>query len=204
MIVDLMRHAATGREGYLDGRKPAGLVPGALDALCRGQCGIGWSAVVASSWPAAEHSARALVAGPGLECEIDADWREADFGDWDGMPLDVLDPAELAGFFDAPHALPPPGGETWGDYSARLEAALLRALARAEALDGPLLVVTQAGPIRWAIARLTGMPLESLWALRVGEGCRVRLDVRRSAEGQWWGELIELRPLPAAAPLPTL
>lgn len=202
MIVDLMRHAATGRDGYLDGRKPVAVEAGALDALCRGQCGIGWSAVVAAAWPAAEQSACALVAGPGLDCRIDADWREADFGDWDGMPLDVLDAGELAGFFDAPHAQVPPGGESWADYSCRLEAALGRALEQAETLDGPLLVVAQSGPIRWAISRLTGMPLESLWGLRVAEGSRVRLDVRRSAEGQWWGELIELRPLPASHPLP--
>ena len=199
MIIDLLCHAATGREGYLDGRKAVEPLPGAVDALCRAHCGIGWQAVASAPGAACEQSAQALVAGAGLEVAVDADWREVDFGDWDGMPIDVLDPGQLAAFFDAPHEGVPPGGESWQDRDARLEAALGRLLERAASIDGPLLLVAQPGPVRWLLWRLTGIPFEAQWALRVAEGSRLRLDVRRGGSEGAWAELIELR---QCAPVP--
>lgn len=196
MIVDLLCHAATGREGYLDGRKAVAPLPGAIDALCRSHCGIGWQAVVSGPGPACENSAQALVTGAGLPLRVDADWREVDFGDWDGMPIDVLDPDDLAAFFDAPHEGIPPGGESWQARDARLEAALGRLLLHAG--EGPVLLVAQPGPVRWLLWRLTGIPFEAQWALRVAEGSRLRLDVRRSADGLW-AELVELRQCAAVA-----
>lgn len=199
MIIDLLCHAATGREGYLDGRKAVPPLPGAIDALCRAHCGIGWDAVVSAPGPACEGSAGALVAGAGLAVSVDPDWREVDFGDWDGMPIDVLAPAELAAFFDAPHEGVPPGGESWQARDARLQAALGRLLALADGHAGPVLLVAQPGPVRWLLWRLTGIPFEAQWALRVAEGSRLRLDVRHGGEDGAWAELVELRqtPLPA-------
>lgn len=195
MIIDLLCHAATGRAGYLDGRKAVPPLPGAIDALCRAHCGIGWGAVVSAPGPASEASAQALAGGAGLPVTVDADWREVDFGDWDGMPIDVLDPAALAAFFDPPHDGVPPGGESWQARDARLEAALERLLAQAAAQPLPTLLVAQPGPVRWLLWRLTGMPLEALWALRVAEGSRLRLDVRLE-DGSAWAELVELRQCP--------
>ena len=199
MIIDLLCHAATGRAGYLDGRKAVEPLPGAIDALCRSHCGIGWASVVSAPGQACEHSAQALVAGAGLPVQVDADWREVDFGDWDGMPIDVLDPEALAAFFDPPHEGIPPGGESWQARDARLEAALARLLDVAGQAEGMHLLVAQPGPIRWLLWRLTGIPFEALWGLRIGEGSRLRLDVRCGASGPW-AELVELRqclPLPA-------
>ena len=192
VIIDLLCHAATGRAGYLDGRKAVQPLPGALDALCRAHCGIGWAAVVAAPGLACEGSAQALVAGAGLAVSVDADWREVDFGDWDGMPIDVLDPDALAAFFDPPHEGIPPGGESWQARDARLEAALQRLLELAGQHEGSSLLVAQPGPIRWVLWRLTGIPFEALWGLRIGEGSRLRLDVRCGAQGPW-AELVELR-----------
>lgn len=192
MIIDLVCHAATGRAGYLDGRKAVEPLPGALDALCRSHCGIGWAAVVVAPGLACTQSAQALVAGAGLAVEPDADWREVDFGDWDGMPIDVLDPQALAAFFDAPHDGVPPGGESWQQRDARLEAALARLLDTAAGVEGVCLLVAQPGPIRWLLWRLAGIPFEALWGLRIGEGSRLRLDVRTTSQGPW-GELVELR-----------
>lgn len=199
MIIDLLCHAATGRAGYLDGRKAVEPLPGALDALCRAHSGIGWAAVVAAPGLACAQSAQALVAGAGLAVSVDADWREVDFGDWDGMPIDVLDPEALAAFFDAPHEGVPPGGESWQQRDARLEVALQRLLDTAAGVDGVCLLVAQPGPIRWLLWRLAGIPFEALWGLRIGEGSRLRLDVRCAPQGPW-AELVELRqcpPLPA-------
>jgi len=199
VIIDLLCHAATGRAGYLDGRKAVEPLPGALDALCRAHSGIGWAAVVAAPGLACAQSAQALVAGAGLAVSVDADWREVDFGDWDGMPIDVLDPEALAAFFDAPHEGVPPGGESWQQRDARLEVALQRLLDTAAGVDGVCLLVAQPGPIRWLLWRLAGIPFEALWGLRIGEGSRLRLDVRCAPQGPW-AELVELRqcpPLPA-------
>ncbi|MGV8961116.1 MAG: histidine phosphatase family protein [Stenotrophomonas sp.] len=192
MIVDLLRHASTGRRGYLDGRTDPPLLDDALDPVCRRHSGIGWSRVISSPRRRALDTATALVAGSDLFCEIHPDWAELDFGDWDGCHFDELPAEQLAGFYDEPHDVVPPNGESWPIFAARIEAQLQRLLDEYDD-QGPVLVVSHAGVLRFALSRVCGMPLAATWAVRIDYGTRVRLRLERGDDGQLWGELLELR-----------
>ncbi len=195
MILDLMRHASTGRQGHLDGRTDPPLLDGAMDALLRCHGDGQWSRVIASPRRRALDTATALVAGRDLFCEIHPDWAELDFGDWDGCHYDEIPAELLAGLYDAPHAVVPPNGESWRQFEARIDAQLRRLLDEDEDEDedaGPVLVVSHAGVLRLAVSRVCGMPLAALWAMRIDYGTRVRLRVERGGDGQLWGELLEL------------
>jgi probable phosphoglycerate mutase len=64
------------------------------------------------------------------------DLREHDTGDWDGLPwTDVLPHLE--------NGVPPPGGETMGDFSARVRGAITDILATAP--DHPPVIVAHGG-----------------------------------------------------------
>ncbi|MBN8793607.1 MAG: histidine phosphatase family protein [Stenotrophomonas nitritireducens] len=193
MILDLMRHASTGRQGHLDGRTDPPLLDGAMDALLRCHGDGQWSRVIASPRRRALDTATALVAGRDLFCEIHPDWAELDFGDWDGCHYDEIPAELLAGLYDAPHAVVPPNGESWRQFEARIDAQLRRLLDEDEDEDaGLVLVVSHAGVLRLAVSRVCGMPLAALWAMRIDYGTRVRLRVERGGDGQLWGELLEL------------
>ncbi len=196
MILDLVRHASTGRVGHFDGRTDPPLLPGAADAVCGGCTGIAWSRVISSPRQRALHTAQALAAAQALPVDIADDWAEWDFGDWDGRHRDTLaaDPHSqraLQDFYRDPGAHPPPNAEPWAGFEARVGRGL-RALARREDTS-PALVVSHAGPLRLALALACGLPLASLWAVCIDYGTRLRLRVQIDDRDQLWGELIEVR-----------
>ncbi|SBV38003.1 conserved hypothetical protein [uncultured Stenotrophomonas sp.] len=191
MILDLMRHASTGRRGHLDGRTDPPLLDGAVDALLQRHGGGRWSRVIASPRRRALDTATALLAGRDLFCEIHPDWAELDFGDWDGRRYDEIPAEQLAGLYDAPHAQVPPNGESWQQFRSRIEVQIQRLLDEDEGGD-PVLVVSHAGVLRLAVSCVCGMPLAALWALRIDYGTRLRLRVERDDDGRLWGELLEL------------
>jgi alpha-ribazole phosphatase len=94
-----------------------------------------------------------LSARLGVPVAFDPDWRELDFGAWEGRPWSEVPPAEVdawvADFMDArPH-----GGES--------VAMLLVRVRRAIARCGPeedLLAVTHGGPVRAALFAAGGGP----------------------------------------------
>ncbi|MCE7033086.1 histidine phosphatase family protein [Lysobacter sp. GX 14042] len=195
MILDLVRHASTGRAGHLDGRGDPPLLAQATDALGGACHALAWSRAITSPRIRALGTARALATPRDLPIEMDSDWAELDFGDWDGLRGSDIDPAALAAFHRDPVRHPPPDGEPWPAFQARIGSALA-ALARdcdaAPAGAAPVLVVSHAGVLRMALSLTCGFALPSLWALRIDYGTRLRLRVELGGDGLW-GELIELR-----------
>lgn len=104
----------------------------------------------------------------GLPVRIDPDWREMDFGRWEGLPWDHVPRAELdAWAADLVHARPH-GGES----VAQLLARTRRALSRWHG-GGHTLVVTHAGVIRAAlVAAGAGV---AAWQRPIGFGEAVTL-----------------------------
>nr|WP_295382918.1 histidine phosphatase family protein [Pseudoxanthomonas sp.] len=196
MILDLVRHASTGRAGHFDGRTDSPLLPGAADAVRGGCAGVAWSRVISSPRQRALHTARALATAQAMPVDVVEDWAEWDFGDWDGQHRDAIavdDAARhaLRAFYQDPGAYPPPNAEPWADFQARIDRAL-RALAPLDEAS-PVLVVSHAGPLRLALALACGLPLAALWAIRIDYGTRLRLRVQTDAADRLWGELIEVR-----------
>ncbi|MEN1972850.1 histidine phosphatase family protein [Luteimonas sp. MJ204] len=190
MIVDLVRHADTGRRGHLDGREDPPLRDGATDGPCRRHAGIAWTRVTSSPLRRAHDTALALALPTGLPVELDNGWVEFDFGDWDGRAGADLPAAALAAFHHDPRANPPPNGEAWDVFEARIGRGLQALLASAD--PGPQLVVSHGGTLRMALALACGLPLVSTWALRIDYGTRLRLRLEAGDDGRPWGEVLEL------------
>jgi len=190
MILDLVRHAATGRDAYLDGRTDPPLEAGSTDRICARYAELAWERVLSSPRERALATASALALPRGLEVIGDEEWEELDFGDWDGQPLEALPMQALQAFHLDPHANPPPHGESWGHFERRIARALHRLLDDPEPV--PTLVVSHGGPLRMVLSQVCGLPMAMCWALRIDHGTRVRLRVERE-DGELWGELLELQ-----------
>jgi len=104
----------------------------------------GVTRILASDLSRAERTARALAGATGAPVELDPLLQERSFGDWRGRPY-----AEIGRDPFAADALPP-GGESWGDFHARVDRAWERVLALA-ASEAVLAVVTH-GLVKHSVA----------------------------------------------------
>lgn len=200
MRIDLIRHGPTETSGLLLGRTDASPAATAYPQLVQQTAGRTWSAVVASPLARARVPAEALANERDLPLRTDANWRELDFGDWDGQPLTTLraDPSIAAGL-DALYAdtgaPPPPNGESWRDLETRTGralAALLDAALLEPGADEGVLVVTHGGPMRAALSLACGFPFSSTWAFRIDYGTRIALRIERTNSRALWGEILEI------------
>jgi alpha-ribazole phosphatase len=195
MLIDLVRHGTTGRDGYLDGRTDHPLSAEGRAQFESQTADRNWPTIVTSPLRRAREAAEALAEARNLGLRIDEDWAELNFGVWDGRRKSELEAepaihAALAAFYRDPSADAPPGGESWASFEMRIGRALGRLADSAS--PGPTLVVTHAGPMRVALHQVCGLPLDSLWAVRIGFATRIRLNCEVAANGHKWGEIVEI------------
>lgn len=196
MIVDFLRHGETGRAGFLDGRTDFPPSAEGWAQFRRQTDGRRWPRIITSHMRRANDCAVALAVKTGAALKVDPDWAELDFGLWDGLTRSDIEAraewsAAHAAFHADPVAHPPPGGETWPVFSSRVVGALHRVAASAD--EGPFLVVAHGGSIRAALAAACGFEQTALWALRIGHGTLVRVELGTDAGGRLWGEIVEIR-----------
>lgn len=170
----LMRHGAPEVPHLMLGRTDAAPNAEGL-AACRARAqGLAVEAIVSSDLARAHEPARRIAGERGLPLAVDPRWRELDFGDWDGLRPDAIDPAALGQFWSDADAHPPPGGERWSALVHRVAAAI------ADLPPRPTLIVTHGGAMRAALAHLCGftqgmtgsfsLPYAALLSLRVWPG----------------------------------
>lgn len=126
--------------------------------------------LVSSDLARAVLPAQRLAKKLGLELETSPDWRELDFGAWDGLAPEAIDVEALTAFWEDPEANPPSGGERWSQLCARVRAGLA-------ALEDGALVVTHAGAMRAALSVLTGLDHHGVWAIDLPYRARLTLRI---------------------------
>jgi len=121
--------------------------------------------VVASDLARAAATADA-IAGPRPRLPAEPDLREMHFGAWElraHAEIEAQDPIRLRAIFEEPGAVRPPGGESWDDLTARVNAAADRLAAR----HGDLIVVAHFGPILAQIQRARGLTAYEAFGHRI-------------------------------------
>ena len=116
--------------------------------------GRAFDLVVSSSLIRAEESARLIV--PEVALRIELDFREIDFGRWEGLTIEEiesLDPDLHAEWQARTVSFDFPEGERRGDFRARVLAALERLL---ETAAGSILIVAHKGVVRTILEHLSG------------------------------------------------
>ncbi len=195
MRVDLIRHGETKMPGVLLGRTDAELSDAGWWQFERQTENLRFDAIVSSPRIRARLAAEALAAARGVTLSLDEDWSEMDFGAWDGRLLaelnaDATTAAALMAMYHSADCEGPPGGETWHALQTRVGRAIDRLFAFGA--DSQVLVSTHAGAIRAALAVACDIPFANLWAIRVGHGARITLQLGRHDDGSVWGEIIEV------------
>ncbi|WP_421622061.1 histidine phosphatase family protein [Alkalilimnicola ehrlichii] len=180
LFVDLLRHGEP--EG---GRKYRGRLDDPLSAtgwrqLRRAVAVAGpWDAVISSPLCRCADFARDYSTHQGLPLYLEPDFREIDFGEWEGWEPAALFEAQgdrLTAFWRDPRRHPPPGGETLDALHGRLARGWRRWLD--EPPGERLLVVCHGGAIRVLLAEALGLdPAPLLGRIHVPYACLTRLRV---------------------------
>lgn len=131
---------------------PLGPMPVLCSDLARA-CETG--AIIAARW--------------GGAVQPDPRWREIHCGELENCPWDALRerPALAAQYEADPYGTAMPGGESVAMMAARVTAAFLDVLARA---DARLAIVTHDGPIRAVLAHSLQFPPTRFWTLTTNHG----------------------------------
>jgi probable phosphoglycerate mutase len=181
----LVRHGVTDftAAGRLDGRggsDPSLNDAGRSQAAAAGRAtahllGDTPARLVTSSLARARETGAAVAEATGLVAEVDADWDEQDFGDWDGAAVADLvreQPEDLQALrVDPDYARP--GGETHREMAERVLAAFERCVAE----GGTTVVVCHRKPIMTVLAHLLQMPHETIWRLAAAPGSLTAVEV---------------------------
>ena len=119
--------------------------------------------VITSSMNRAIETGAAIADALCVRAEVDPDWDEQNFGDWDNESVDVLaarHPQEFLRFREDLHYLRP-GGEAHVDLQARVLAAFVRAATA----GGTVVVVSHRKPIVTVLSHLLGIPYDRIWRM---------------------------------------
>lgn len=147
--------------------------------------GEGFARVLASPLSRSRRAAELVAAEqePTPPVVVVDDFREVDFGHWEGLTFDEVgarDPSGLQQSRELGQAFGYPGGESRSAFWARVQAAARGAL---QAGAGRAAAVLHKGVIKAVIAELTGMPATEAAALPVSLAGYYRL--RAGRDGFW-------------------
>ena len=119
--------------------------------------------VLTSSLTRAMQTGGAVADALGLTPEVDRDWDEQAFGDWDGQTMADLvthSGEELLALRQDP-AYARPGGESRNQLTGRVNHALARAVAR----GGTVVVATHRLPLMVVLSRVLGVDSNRAWSI---------------------------------------
>ncbi|KUP97036.1 bifunctional RNase H/acid phosphatase [Thermobifida cellulosilytica] len=140
-------------------------------AAARRIAGLPVDAVVSSPLRRARDTARYAAEALGLETVVEEDFRETDFGEWEGMTFAEARrhaPRELNRWLADPEAAPP-GGESFAAVARRVARARDRLLARYRGRT--VLVVSHVTPIKVLVQQAMLAPLQALYRMHLDVAC---------------------------------
>ncbi|CNH99791.1 alpha-ribazole-5'-phosphate phosphatase [Yersinia pekkanenii] len=169
-----------------------GLTDLALTPLGVEQAGevAGWLAEVdftygiSSQLLRARHTADIILAGQALGASTDEQLNEMNFGDWEMRhhhDIQREDPDAWAAWLADWQQASPTGGESFPQFSARVEERvqplLLASTALAQSNDNNQLLVAHQGVLSLMLARLLAMPAAAMWHFHFEQGAYSVLEI---------------------------
>ena len=129
VLLGFLRHGEVAGPAHVyRGRSDAPLTPHGLRQMHHALAALPhWGAVVSSPARRCLDFAHAIATERRIDCTVDPDWHELDFGTWENLQPDeaaARDAAAHAAFVRDPRRHAPPGGETLDVLDARVGAGL--------------------------------------------------------------------------------
>ncbi|MGV2964969.1 histidine phosphatase family protein [Paenibacillus sp. AGC30] len=185
------------------GHTDIGLLPNAKEELAplhEQLSGVSWNEVYCSDLLRCRQTLEQILPDASGQVKFDSRLRENYFGQWEGLTYDQLkDNPMYRNWIDTPQEVTPPGGESWQEFTGRLDSFLQEMLLEDrpsmhvdEGQVPTIVVVTHGGVIRYALSRLIAEI--GFWDTHVvpGQAIQVQLDQQGN---QWSGSRVTFPPI---------
>ncbi|MDP2559714.1 histidine phosphatase family protein [Psychrobium sp. 1_MG-2023] len=189
----LLRHGETIAKNCLNGHHNVALSPLGEQQMQQALASIPTvDAVVSSPLNRCSVQAQSYAKANSLPYQVTEQFKEMDFGKWDGKSFDYLYqhyPQQLDLFWQDPWNNPPPSGESVEQFYQRVDLAWHQVIVQ----EKNTLIVCHGGVIRYIIAKVLGLPLsgnQHLIALKIDYAAVITIDVVIDDKGKIWHTLV--------------
>ncbi len=186
--ITFVRHAEPISITPFMGRTDVVALPQANQALAQRLNGS-YDLIVSSPLQRCAGLAELLAEKNHIPTKLIADLQERDWGAWDGLSPDQIDPSELAAYYQSPFDYPIPQAESLPAMQERVHQAWCSLLHTAA---GDILCITHGGVMRVVLQQIFNLSNEALFQLKFDYGSRLVLEVT-STETAPFVQLIEIR-----------
>jgi len=145
-----------------------------------------WTDIVTSSLDRCRAFGEHLNSEHDIPLQVEDNWQEIDYGDWDGMLIKdwrVAAADQFKAFRNDLSKLSPPNGEPYLVFKDRILTAWQALCAKPD--GSHILVITHGGVMRVVIPTVLGMPLNKTFPLNIPFAClsRIHLTVSENSDG---------------------
>ncbi|MEC9341092.1 MAG: alpha-ribazole phosphatase family protein [Pseudomonadota bacterium] len=161
-----------------------------------------WDGIVSSPLRRCREFAETLSEQLDLALQIDAQFKEMAFGDWEGLLPDEVRtrfPDALRQYWRDPLRHTPPNAEPLAAFQRRIETAGDGLIQQQQQADtGHLLLVVHGGVIRVILCRVLGIPVERFMRIETPFAARSRIRIRFNDAAEAWSSLVHHAFMPPA------
>ena len=176
MLIDLLRHGETTAGQSFIGSSDVLLTATGWQQMRDAIAGQQYACIISSPLRRCLEFVKHYTAETGIEYLIEPDFREYDFGEWEGKTSKQLwdtQQARMSGFWSDPYNYAAPGGEDFRQFQTRVGQAINKHLPTLQAKK--TLVVAHGGVIRQIFVSQLNKSWQQAMKIPVGHGERLTM-----------------------------
>ena len=116
-----------------------------------------------------------------IPLSIENDFREMNFGDWEGQEFQIIWAKEkdrVESIYSSPHTFQPPNGEAMAEFSKRVTSTADKVFEKHKGKH--LLLIQHGGTIRVLLTHLLTMPMSSMTRFNIPYACFSRVQIHHT------------------------
>jgi broad specificity phosphatase PhoE len=167
--LDLLRHGTLLTEGLFCALPDEALSDEGMQALAHVTRKGKWDVIISSPYQRCKVFAEQLAQQKQCDLGLEDDFREMNFGEWMGLPTQVLwdrEPERLRSLWESPDSFIAPEGESMQVFLSRVRRGLNSILNRYKGCS--ILLITHAGVMRAILATALDIPNRSALMFTIG------------------------------------
>lgn len=166
--IDFLRHGAVEGGSYYRGSTDDLLTKQGWDQMNNAVANKHWDLIICSPLQRCLRFAQSISKQTKTMLYIEPNWKEIDFGDWEGKTAAQIDPDKLRKFYQNPIKNTPEKGESFLAFQLRIKQAWNTAINTHQ--HKHILVITHAGVIRCLFTLWLNLPANKIFNLQVDHG----------------------------------
>ncbi|MCK5478181.1 MAG: histidine phosphatase family protein [Methylococcales bacterium] len=172
--IDFLRHGEVAGGSYYRGSTDDLLTKLGWQQMNNAVANQSWDHIISSPLHRCLDFTQDINSKTNIPFNIEPNWQEINFGDWEGKTANQINPDELTLFYRDPVNNPPLNAENFSVFLSRVEQAWESLIKNHR--DQHILVITHAGVIRSLFTLLLNLPIANIFNLQVDHASITRFQ----------------------------